>query len=738
MEGLDYRRLFESGPVPVVVLDRSLRVVAVNDAYLRATLTTREAMVGRGVFDVMPPNPAHPQGGEVIRKLLERVIAERKPQQLALQRYDVPTEGGGYERRYWSAELYPLMGPDGEVAHIRCIVWNVTDPVRDARMRQLWAVEGVGVVFFDRSGTLISANDTFLGWTAYTPEDVAAGRLTWQTFTPAEYVDASRAQIARLERTGRIGPYEKEYLTKDGRRRWMLFVGGRLDDGTVAEFVLDISDRKQAEQGRREAQERYRTLFGSIDAGFCVIEMIYDAEGRPCDYRFLEVNPAFERQTGIHDPTSKTMREHIPNHEDDWFEIYGRVARTGEPVRFVNEAQALGRWFEVYAFRVDSAGSGRVGVLFNDISDRVKAQEALLLEARRKDEFIATLAHELRNPLAPIRNAVSLLQLRPEADEELRQVGSMIDRQVTHLSRLVDDLLDVSRITFGKVNLQRAPLDLRDVARDALATSEPLLAARQHRLTVALGEEAVWVDGDAVRLAQVVANLLNNAARYTPPGGRIAVEIAADGKDARIAVQDNGMGIDPAQLEAVFEPFAQIHRKESAAAGGIGIGLALARALVGLHGGRIGAHSAGRGKGSRFVVCLPRIAAPREKTVFQSPARSRQARRLLVVDDNVDLAASQASVLRRLGHEVEVAYSGEAALDKAREFRPEIVLLDLGLPGIDGFEVARRLREEHDGELKIVAQTGWGQEEDRRRTREAGFDAHLAKPVDLAALQQLL
>jgi PAS domain S-box-containing protein len=740
MDALDYRKLFESAPTPAVVLDRDLRVVAVNDAYLRATLTRREALVGRGLFDAFPGNEQQAAAG-VIRRLLERALATRETQRLALQRYDVPRpaeEGGGLERRYWSAEFRPLPGADGEVALIYCIVEDVTDRARDARLRQLWDVEGVGVLFFDREGTLISANDTFLRWTGYTAAEVAAGGVTWRTFTPPEYVAASERQLERLNATGRMGPYEKEYFGKRGERRWMLFVGGRLDDGTVGELVLDISDRKRAEQARREMEQRYRTLFDSIDAGFCVIEMIYDAEGRPYDYRFLEVNPAFERQTGMRDATSKTMREHIPHHEEDWFQIYGRVAETGEPVRFVNEARALGRWFELYAFRVGEEGDRRVGVLFNDITERLRAQRALEQEARRKDEFLATLAHELRNPLAPIRNAVSLLQLRSDLDEDLRQVGSLLDRQVTHLSRLVDDLLDVSRVTFGKVNLQRAPVDLREVVRDAVATSQPHFAVKSHGVNLWLADEPVWVDGDRVRLAQVVGNLLTNAARYTPPEGGIALELAGADGEARITVADDGIGIDPRDLERVFEPFAQVNRRESAGAGGIGIGLALARALVELHGGRISAHSAGRGKGSRFVVRLPRIEAAKPAAVPVRSPNGKPARRLLVVDDNVDLATSQASVLRRLGHEVEVAYDGEAALAKAREFRPEIVLLDLGLPGIDGFEVARRLRAEHDRSLKIVAQTGWSQEEDRRRTRAAGFDEHLAKPVDMAALQQLL
>ena len=275
-------------------------------------------------------------------------------------------------------------------------------------------------------------------------------------------------------------------------------------------------------------------------------------------------------------------------------------------------------------------------------------------------------------------------------------------------------------------------------ARAAVATSDPVLAAAHHRLSMELGHEPVWVDADRVRLAQVISNLLNNAARYTPAGGHIRLEIAGDESEAGIAVEDNGIGIDAAFLERVFEPFAQLEAREAVASGGIGIGLALAKALIELHGGRISAQSAGPGKGSRFVACLPRASAPKPAAAAGKEAKG-PARRLLLVDDNVDAASTQAALLRILGHEVEVAYNGEAALEKAREFRPEIVLLDLGMPGMDGFEVARRLRASKEGRrVKLVAQTGWGQEEDRRRTREAGFDAHLAKPVDIASLQRLL
>jgi len=730
MNRLDFEAIFAALPGLYSVLDRGFHTVAVSDAYLRATLRTREELLGRSLFDVFPANPQTGGAGqEAVRAVFERVLAERSAQKLALQRYDVPRPEGGFEKRYWSALVTPLAGADGEVEYLLCAVEDATDRAREAHLRKALAVDAIGVIFFDQAGTLISANDTFLRWTGYTREEVAAGGITWRSLTPPEYHDS-----------GRMGPYEKEYFTKDGSRRWMLSVGAALDDGTAVEYVIDISKRKAAEQAKREMEERYRMLFDSIDAGYCVIEVLYDAGGRPMDYRFLEVNPAFERQTGLSDAMSKTIREHVPEHEQHWYDIYGRVAETGEPVRFVQEAKALmGGFYEVFAFRAGAPGSRKVGVLFNDITEQVRARQALQDEARRKDEFLATLAHELRNPLAPIRNAVSLLRMRAPADPELGPVSELIDRQVTHLARLVDDLLDVSRISFGKLSVQRAPVDLREVARDAVATSEPLLAAANHRLTLTPANGPVWVDGDRVRLAQVIANLLNNAARYTPPGGSITLEVAAVDGEARVAVEDNGIGIEPTLLERVFEPFTQLEERDSLASGGIGIGLALAKALVDLHGGRISAHSAGRGTGSRFVVHLPRIAAPKAAATGAAAIAGKPRRRLLLVDDNVDAASSQASLLRLLGHEVEVAHDGVAALEKARRFRPEVVLLDLGMPGMDGFEVARRLRASHEGrDLKLVAQTGWGQEDDRRRTREAGFDAHLAKPIDLAALERIL
>ncbi len=744
----DFRQLFEAAPALYTVLDRAFHIVAASDAYLSATMTRRGEVIGRSIFEVFPAGPADPDGNgpAAIREVFERALTEETPQMLGLQRYDMrrPAErGGAFERRYWNAWVTPLRGRGGAVEHLLCSVEDVTDRARDARLRKVLNIDSIGVVFFDKEGTLISANDAFLRWSGYTEEEIAAEGLSWKSFTPPEYYASSLDEVERLRTTGQIGPYEKEYIAKNGERRWMLFVGAALDDGTIVEYVIDVSARKAAEEARRESDERYRRLFDSIDVGFCVIEMIYDG-ARPVDYRFLEVNPAFERQTGLHDPGSRTMREHVPEHEQHWFDTYGRVAATGEPTRFVAEARALmGGSYEVFAFRVGGAGSRKVGVLFNDITARVRAEEALREASQRKDEFVATLAHELRNPLAPIRNAVSMLRLREDGDEGLQAVRKLIDRQVRHLVRLVDDLLDVSRITFGKVSVKRERLDLRAVAQEAVATSEPLLAVGGHRFSAELGGEPVWVDGDPVRLAQVIANLINNAVRYTPPSrvsSPIRLSVAAKGAEACITVEDNGIGIEPALLERIFEPFVQIERGE-AGSSGIGIGLMLAKALVELHGGRIVAESEGLGKGSRFVGCLPRAEAPEVPEAAAptgAPVRAA-SRRFLVVDDNVDATTSQAELLRMLGHEVETAYDGQSALRKAQAFRPEVVLLDLGMPGMDGFEVARRLRAMPEGrDVLLVAQTGWGQEEERARTKAAGFDVHLAKPVDIDALMGLL
>ncbi len=351
------------------------------------------------------------------------------------------------------------------------------------------------------------------------------------------------------------------------------------------------------------------------------------------------------------------------------------------------------------------------------------------------------LAHELRNPLAPIRNALEVLKLADVSPELLRQTREMMERQVQVMARLVEDLLDVSRITRGKIELRKAPIELRAVVARAVETARPLIDARRHELTVTLPPDPLLVEGDLVRLAQVVANLLNNAAKYMQPGGLIVLTTARQGGEAVVRVRDAGIGIASKALPRVFDLFTQGDDAAALSQGGLGIGLTLVRRLVEMHGGKVEAHSAGLGRGSEFVVRLPALAEkpPRGRKPTEGPRGRATGRRVLLVDDNEDSADSLAELLRLWGHEVRAAHNASQALAAVRAFRPDVAVLDIGMPDMNGYEVARLLRTQ--GGLNgaaFVALTGYGQDDDRRRSAEEGFRAHLVKPVDPGALRELL
>lgn len=490
------------------------------------------------------------------------------------------------------------------------------------------------------------------------------------------------------------------------------------------------------------AERKYKTLFDSIDEGFCVIEVLFDADDTPVDYRFIEINPAFERQTGLSDALGKRMRELAPNHEEHWFRIYGEVAQTGRSVRFENRAEALHRWYDVYAFRVGRPEQRLVAVLFNDISQRKLAEQSLKDADRRKDEFIAILAHELRNPLAPLRNALEVMKRAPDNREAVERSREMMERQVDHMVTLVDDLMDVSRITRGLVTLERAPVDLAMVVRQAMEAAEPVIRQRSHTVSVHLPNEDVVVHADAVRMTQALSNLLTNAAKYTPAGGQLSITVRKQGDDALVCVADNGIGIPTDMLEEVFELFTQTRHSRSLTQGGLGIGLSIVKQVIALHGGSVKAHSDGPGCGSQFTVRLPLLdglAHDTAQAANDTTTAAPPSRRVLVVDDNVDAAESLAMVLELLGHEVCIAFDGEAALREADRLRPEIVLLDIGMPGMDGMTLARHLRATPWGhKITLVAVTGWARDADRAATRAAGFDHHLAKPIAPDALESLI
>jgi signal transduction histidine kinase len=390
--------------------------------------------------------------------------------------------------------------------------------------------------------------------------------------------------------------------------------------------------------------------------------------------------------------------------------------------------------------------------LKDEVAERIRAQEALEAADRRKDDFLAMLSHELRNPLAAIQGAIELMQRKPLDDPQLAWARDVVSRQNRHLSRLIDDLLDVSRITRGNLTLHRETVELRDVATHAVETVRPLIQARRHNLTLRLVEHPLYVEGDSVRLAQVVSNLLTNAAKYTPEGGHIELAVepspsAGKYPDANIRVKDNGCGISPDVLARLFEPSTHEERLNSGSHGGLGIGLIVVRGLVEMHGGVVEVRSDGPMRGSEFVVRLPLVTS--ELTLTVTPARDSSAGaapdavatalRILVVDDNQDSASSMTLLLELYGHEVCVANSGQAALDVAAERKPDAILLDIGMPGMNGYEVARRLRQQPAfAETLLIAITGYGRASDLEQTQAAGFDHHLVKPIDYDKLQALL
>jgi PAS domain S-box-containing protein len=521
-----------------------------------------------------------------------------------------------------------------------------------------------------------------------------------------------------------------DYLVKPFNARELLVRAGTL--------IRSAELRRHAE----EARAQFETLLNEAPLGVMLVDE---------DFRVAAVNPIALPLIGESDLIGRDFDSivHAAWSGADAAEIvrrFRRTLQTGEPQvvpEFIarrKDRQVL-EYYEWQVSRIPLPG-GRRGVVcyFRDISRSVLARQALREADSRKDEFLATLSHELRNPLAPLRSSLEIVKRLASVPPNASAALEIMDRQMSHLVRLVDDLLEVSRITRGQVELRREHVRLDAAIHSAIETSEPLIRAGNHRLIVSLSDEPLLLDADPVRLAQIFGNLLNNAAKYSEKGGQIEIAARRDGADALVTISDSGDGIAPEQLPKLFDIFTRGERSARRNQSGLGIGLALVRRLTEMHGGRVEALSEGIGKGSSFSVRLPlhasQVAAPKARGREHS---SIDSLRVLVVDDNKDAAESLAMLLRTAGAEVHVAHNGPAALEHFASREPHVVLLDIGMPDMDGCEVARRLRELAPAErVALVALTGWGQDEDRRRVREAGFDHHLVKPVDLASLQALL
>ena len=510
----------------------------------------------------------------------------------------------------------------------------------------------------------------------------------------------------------------------------------------------DITERKRAEEELRQQREWYQVTLSSIgDAVITtdtqgkvtflnpVAEMMTgwktdEASGQPLEKVFNIINE--ETRQPAKNPVDKVLREGIvvglANHT-------ALIARDGTE-RSIEDSAAPIR---------DATGniSGAV-MVFHDVTERRRVEKALKDADKKKDEFLATLAHELRNPLVPIRNGLKVLKLAGNNPVMAENTRSMMDQALNQMVRLVDDLLDASRITTGKLQLRKEWVELAAVVQSAVETSRPLIDEQGHKLTVTLPPAPVLLDADPIRMAQVFSNLLNNAAKYSENGGHIALSAELQGEEVMVRVTDRGIGIPAEHLPRIFEMFAQVDTTFERSQGGLGIGLSLVKGLVGMHGGKIDAHSDGPGKGSEFVVRLPVVITqpspglhPANDDREEAPPAEKY--RILIVDDNSLSSKSTAMLLRLMGHEIATAFNGFEGIEVARTFRPDVILLDIGLPKLDGYEVAQRIREQPWGkETLLIAVTGYGQDEDRRRSLEAGFDYHMIKPVNLGELEKTL
>jgi PAS domain S-box-containing protein len=506
-----------------------------------------------------------------------------------------------------------------------------------------------------------------------------------------------------------------------------------------------IIAREQAARALQQSEERYRTLVEQVKD--YAIFMV-DVEGRPTSW-----NEGVRRVLGFEEaeflgtpiaPTIFTPEDVEAGVPEAEFQEAATTGTAGND-RWMRRKDGSRFWASGVTTALRNASGELIGYskVMRDLTDQKHADEALKQADRRKDEFLATLAHELRNPLAPLRNSLHILQLTACEDPSVERLCETMERQVHHLVRLVDDLMEVSRITRGKIELRKENIELAAVARNAIETSRPLIDSAGIQLAISLPQEPIELHGDPVRLAQVFANLLNNAAKYTNEGGQIWFTAKREGNEAIVSVRDTGIGIRKDMLPKVFDMFMQADWATTRAQGGLGIGLTLVRSLVEMHGGAVWAHSDGPDRGSEFVVRLPATKQKESASPsFQSPSSPSQvlpSRRILVVDDNVDSATTLGTLLKYLGGDVQIAHDGPAALAAIENYRPNVVLLDIGMPGMDGYEVAKRIRERQEfKDVTLIALTGWGQADDRRRSQEAGFDHHLVKPADIAALQSLL
>jgi PAS domain S-box-containing protein len=773
----------------VISTDVEGRITFLNGVAEVLTGWSRSEATGRplpDVFNIINEQTRQPAENPALRALREGTI-------VGLANHTVLIARDGTERPIDDSAA-PIRAEGGARAGAVLVFRDVTER-RLADQAQAWLAAIVessedAIVSKTLDGIITSWNRGAERLFGHTAAEAVGRPIT--LIIPPERLDEERMILERLRRGESVEHFETERVAKSGRQIDISVTVSPVRDANgrvigASKVARDISERKRSEaalqdQGRllRQVAEAALTIHsaGSLES----VQRVIAEEAR----RILGARQAVSSLTVAEDCTQAISAVTASGRDERSSElrippavesICAEVCRTNRPMRLTRaELEAHPAWRNaaeeggsLLPFRgwlaapLVSRGGRNLGLvhLFDkEDGDFSESEEAILAQLahiasvaienarlytelreqdRRKDEFLALLAHELRNPLAPLRNGLQVMRLASGDAEAVSEVRAMMERQLAHMVRLIDDLLDISRINSNKMELRRARVLLADVVRDAVEGARPTVEAGGHELIVSLPADPVMLDADLTRLAQVFTNLLTNSARYTEPGGRIWLTAAQQGGHAVVSVRDTGIGIPAESLPRIFDMFSQLDRNIERATGGLGIGLALVKGLVELHGGAVSAESEGDGKGSTFTVQLPALLAGARAPAGAEPVRSGPTRRILVVDDNRDSAASMASLLKLHGNEVRTAHDGMAAIDVAEEFRPEVILMDVGMPRLNGYDASRRIRERPWARsVIIIALTGWGQEGDRIQSREAGCDGHLVKPVDLSDLDRFL
>jgi PAS domain S-box-containing protein len=748
----------------VISTDPEGRVTFMNGVAESLTCWTQAEAMGRplpDIFHIVNEATRQPVENPALRALREGTV-------VGLGNHTILIARDGTERPVDDSAA-PMRDEGGSLLGAVLVFRDVTERRRAEEDRALLAaiVESSedAIVSKTLDGIIRSWNVGAARIFGYTAEEAVGQPIT--LIVPTEYIDEEHSILERLRRGERVEHFETVRVTKDGRRLDISLTISPLRGSAgrivgASKVARDITERKRAESTLRESEARYRRA---------AAEAAQAAEANAKFRAFFEQGTNFASVLALDGKVVEAnrlcldacgfVRDEVigkPFWECGW---WNRSATLMETIRSATLQAVEGRQVRMETDYFVASGAERVvdlilapvtgeagRILFvaatgTDITDRRRMENALLDQDRRKDEFLALLAHELRNPLAPLRNGLQVMRLAARDPSAVAQARGMMERQLGHMVRLIDDLLDVSRIRSNKMELRRSRVLLADVISSAVEAARPLIDANGHTLAVSLPPEPVFLDADLTRLSQVFGNLLTNSAKYTERGGRIWLTAERRGEDVFISVRDNGIGIPAESLRSIFDMFSQVDRSLERSTGGLGIGLALVKGLVEMHGGTVTAESGGQGKGSTFTVKLPAVADRHDPTAAVASDNGQTAaaprRRVLVVDDNRDGADSLAMMLVLMNNEVRTANDGVEAMKVAEAFRPQVILMDVAMPKMNGYEAARLLREKPWGQsVTIIALTGWGQDGDKVRSQEAGCDGHLVKPVSLADLEKVL